>query len=49
MNEKAIIFGKQYVNKNVFHKNKKTINIATVKTKRRVSSKKDSYGKKRCI
>ena len=46
MEQKFIIFGDQYINKNAFHKDKKTISIAKVGIKRIVLSKKDSYGKK---
>ena len=46
MEQKFIIFGDQYINKNAFHKDKKTISIAKVGIKRIVLSKNDSYGKK---
>ena len=41
-----MIFDKQCINKNEFHKNKKPISIDKVEIRRIVLSKKDSYGKK---
>ena len=44
MEEKVLIFGKQCVNKNAFHKNKRSISIDKVDTKRIVLSKNNLYG-----
>ena len=44
--QKALIFGERYINKNVFHKNKKIISIDKVDIKRIVLSEKGSYDKK---
>ena len=49
MKQKALIFHKQCINKNAFHKNKTPINIDKVKIRRIVLSKKESYGKKSFI
>ena len=46
MEQKVLIFQKQYINKNAFHKNKTAINIDKVEIRRIVLSKKESYGKK---
>ena len=46
MEQKALIFDKQCINKNAFHKNKKPINIDKVQSTRKGLSKKDSYTKK---
>ena len=46
MEQKALIFDKQCINKNAFHKNKKPINIDKVQSRRKGLSKKDSYTKK---
>ena len=46
MEQKALIFDKQCINKNAFHKNKKTINIDKVQSRRKGLSKKDSYTRK---
>ena len=42
MELKALIFGKQCINKNVFHENKRPTSIDKVEIKRIVLSKKDS-------
>ena len=44
--QKVLIFDKKCINKNVFHKIKRPININNVEIRRIVLSKKDSYGKK---
>ena len=49
MEQKASIFDKQCINKNAFHKNKKTNNIGKTDIRRIVLSKKNSYGKKGSI
>ena len=41
MKQKALIFGKQCINKNAFHKNKKPISVDKVDIRRIVLSKKD--------
>ena len=46
MEQKALVFGKQCINKNAFHKNQRRISIDKVEIRRIVLSKKDSYGKK---
>ena len=46
MEQKVLVFDKQCINKNAFHKNKRPISIDKVETKRIALSKKDSYGKK---
>ena len=46
MNEKALTFDKNCINKNIFHKNKRRISIDKVDIKRIVLSKKNLYGKK---
>ena len=49
MEQKTLIFGKQCINKNACHKNKRPISIDTVEIKRIALSKRDLYGKKRFI
>ena len=46
MKEKALIFDKQSINKNAFHKNKKPISIGKAENRKIVLSIKDSYDKK---
>ena len=46
MEQKVLIFGEDYINKNAFHKNKKTISIDEVDSKRIVLSSKHSYRNK---
>ena len=46
MEQKVLIFGNQYVNKNAFYKHKKPISIDEVDITKIVLSKKDSYSKK---
>ena len=46
MEQKTLVFGDQYINKNAFHENKRSISINEVKIERIVLSKKDLYGKK---
>ena len=46
MEQKALMFDKQCINKNAFHKIKRPISIDKVEIKRILLSKKDSYGKK---
>ena len=46
MEQKALIFDKQCINRNAFHKNKRPINIDKVEIRRIVLSIKDSYSKK---
>ena len=46
MNQKALIFDEQCINKNSFHKNKRPMSTDKVQTKRIVLSKRDLYGKK---
>ena len=46
MEQNVLVFDKQCINKNAFHKNKRPISIDKVEIKRIVLSKKDSYGKK---
>ena len=49
MEKQVLIFDKQCINKNVFHKNKRPISIDRVETTIIVLSKKDLYGKKMFI
>ena len=44
--QKVLIFDKQCINKNAFHKNKRPVNIDRVEIRRIELFKKDSYGKK---
>ena len=46
MNEKVLIFDKQCINKNPFHKYKRSTSFDKVEIRRTVFSKKDLYGKK---
>ena len=46
MEQKVLIFDKECIMKNVFHKNKKPISIDKVDIRKIVLPKKDSYGKK---
>ena len=46
MEQKALIFGEDFINKNAFHKNKRPINIDEVDIRRIVLSSKHSYGNK---
>ena len=46
MEQKALIFDKQCINKNAFYKNKRPINTDKIEIGRIMLSKKDSYGKK---
>ena len=46
MEQKALIFGKDCIDKNAFHKNKRPINIDELDIRRIVLSSKDSYGNK---
>ena len=46
MEQKALIFGEDCINKNTFHKNKRPINIDEVDIRRIVLSSKHSYGNK---
>ena len=46
MEQKTLVFGKQCINKNAFHKNERPIGIDKVDIRRIVLPKKDSYGKK---
>ena len=46
MEQNALIFSKNCITKNTFHKNKRLINIAEVDIKRIVLSSKDSYSNK---
>ena len=46
MEQNALIFCKNCITKNTFHKNKRLINIAEVDIKRIVLSSKDSYSNK---
>ena len=46
MEQNVLIFCKNCINKNTFHKNKRLINIAEVDIKRIVLSSKDSYSNK---
>ena len=46
MEQKALIFGEDYINKNAFHKNKRPINIDDEDIGRIVLSSKHSYGNK---
>ena len=46
MEQKALIFDKQCINRNAFHKNKRPINIDKVEIRRIVLSIKDSYSRK---
>ena len=45
-NKKVLIFDKQCIEKNAFHRNKIQISIDKVETRRIVLSKKDLYSKK---
>ena len=49
MENQVLIFDKQCINKNVFHKNKRPISTDRVETRIIVLSKKDLYGKKMFI
>ena len=49
MEKQVLIFDKQCINKNVFHKNKRPISIDRVENRIIVLSKKDLYGKKMFI
>ena len=46
MEEKALIFDKQSINKNAFYENKKPISIGKAENRKIVLSIKDSYDKK---
>ena len=46
MEQKALIFDEDCINKNAFHKNKRPINIDEVDIRRIVLSSKHSYGNK---
>ena len=46
MEKKVLIFGKECINKNAFHKNQRQINIDKEDIRRTVVSSKNSYGKK---
>ena len=46
MEQKALNFGEDCINKNAFHKNKRPINIKEVDIKRIVLSSKHSYDNK---
>ena len=46
MEQKALIFDRQCINKNAFQKHKRPISIDKVEIRKIVLSKKDSYGKK---
>ena len=46
MEQKALIFGENCIDKNAFHKNKRPISIGKVDIKRIVLSKKDLYHNK---
>ena len=46
MEQKALLFGEDCINKNAFHKNKRPININEVNIRRIVLTNKHSYGNK---
>ena len=46
MEQKALIFGKQCINKNAFHKNERSISIDKVDNRKIVLSNKDLHSKK---
>ena len=46
MEQRVLIFGEQYINKNAFHKNEEAFSTDKVEIKRILISKNDLYGKK---
>ena len=46
MEQKVLIFVRQCINKNAFHKDKRSVNIDKVDIKRMILSKIDLYGNK---